>query len=125
MKLVRNMITAGLTLAVVASTGATVLAKDVAPSTPIAVTNGSCEAFATNTPDEGLYYPLTNDKYPGMVVADISLANGIVLRGLCLDPGWSYTRQSVTGGVQLRFSYNGLKAIDFKFVSGKTDIRAY
>lgn len=80
------------------------------------------------TADEGhIAYPLTHDKYPGVVSVDM-LYNGTgtpKVNNVCLDAGWTVSGGQVTGGVQLRFSYKGVKAIDFKFVLGKTDIRNY
>ncbi len=74
----------------------------------------------------GIYYTLNNDRYPGTVAADIQIsATRITLSSICLEPGWTVTQQSATNGIQLRFFYENIKAIDFKFVSGKTDIRNY
>lgn len=74
-----------------------------------------------------LSYPLTNDKYPGTVAPymDLRTLGVIKLVNVCLEPGWTVVDQSSSTGVQLRFFYNGIKAIDFKFVPGKTDIRNY
>ncbi len=95
-------------------------------SSPVPVSAGPCvnEFIADGNFTR---YPLSNDNFPGIVVVDmVPGANGAPsLQNVCLDAGWSVESKAVTGGVQLRFSYNGVKAIDFKYVLGKTDIRGY
>lgn len=72
-------------------------------------------------------YPLTHNEYPGNVWVDMTLSANSAPKAdlVCLDPGWTVESKSATGGVQMTFKYQGVKAIDFKFVLGKTDIRNY
>lgn len=44
------------------------------------------------------------------------------LVGVCLEPGWTVEAKDQS---QATMFYNGEKAIDFKYVLGKTDIRYY
>ena len=92
-------------------------------------TSGPCNLewgdIATN-PDGSMEfsYPLTNPLYTGGVAVDIVIKGAsISAKSICLDAGWtvnSFTTK--TGGFEVKFDYNGVRAIGMTFVGGKTKI---
>ncbi len=111
-------------------------------STTVSVptTSGPCElefVFLQNYSDANgsvfeHIYPLTNEKYPGGVNVDIvatysSVTNvqNIFAKSICLDAGWTVKYQTVTGGFQATFMYNGTKAIEMTYAAGKTKNQEY
>lgn len=122
----KNAFIAGLSSLVLATSmgGGMVLAKGGASSsTSVPTSAGPC-AYEWIIEDNFTRYPLMHGTYPGVVYVDISMATGVpVAQNVCLDAGWTVESKPVTDGIQLRFSYNGAKAIDFKYVLGKTDIK--
>ncbi len=69
-------------------------------------------------------YPLTNPLYQGGVAVTILMkGTSISAKSICLDAGWtinSYTAK--TGGFEVKFNYNGVRAIGMTYVGGKTKI---
>jgi hypothetical protein len=108
--------TTGVTFAKGGSTGG---------STAVPITTGVCSEV-TATADNSFVYPLTNDNFPGSVAVTIGLDRSApYAQSVCLENGWTVQTKSVTDGIQMQFNYNGDRAIDFKYVLGKTDIRNY
>lgn len=118
-----------LGVGVVTSTSNSAMAKGKSTnegSSSFLTVAGPCSREFSNDSSH-IVYPLSNDKYPGAVAVDMLYSAGSApsISSVCLEAGWTAEAMSATNGVQLRFSYNGVKAIDFKFVLGKTDIRNY
>jgi hypothetical protein len=113
-------------VAVAGSTSGAVFAKGGATaSANVPTTFGNCAAVVA--PSENAFvYPLTNDNFPGTVAVTIGLDRTTpYAQSVCLEDGWTVQSKSVTDGIQMQFNYNGQRAIDFKYVLGKTDIRNY
>ena len=108
--------------------GGLALAKGGQVSSPMVLptTAGPC-AFEWITDTGHVLYPMQHNTNPGVVSVEMTWesTNAPKVTNVCLDEGWTVESKAVTGGVQLRFNYLGVKAIDFKFVLGKTDIRYY
>lgn len=83
--------------------------------------SGPCE---TNWLSDGVQfnYPLPHGD--GNVSVNMKMVSGVpALVSVCAEQGWTAEGKSEAGGVQLKLSYAGQPAIDFKYILGKTDIR--
>lgn len=108
---------------VIFATTGSVLAKGSDQVGTIKVLAGPCsQEFAFSDTGYTSYYPLTHDL--GTVGVGMNMITGTPrLDNVCLPSGWTVSGGNVTGGIQLAFSKDGSKAIDFKYVLGKTDIK--
>jgi len=93
-------------------------------NTFVPLTQGNCAEVTTTDPN-AFVYPLTNSNFPGTVAVTINYAGTPFATSICLEAGWAVQYQTVTDGFQANFTYNGQRAIDMKYVLGKTDIRNY
>lgn len=103
--------------------GFTFTSKVNAKDSEINATFGSCPTeFFSDGID--IVYPLPFASENVAVI--MKMVGGIpALQSVCVEIGWTVQSKKVTGGVQLTMFKNGNKAIDFKYVLGKTDIRYY
>jgi hypothetical protein len=106
---------------VVSATG--IYAKGSDTISTVKTVAGPCsEEFAFSETGYTSYYPLAHDL--GTVGVYMNMLTGTPrVERVCLPAGWTVTGGNVTDGIQLAMSVGGNKAIDFKYVLGKTDIK--
>jgi hypothetical protein len=109
--------------AILVSASTSVLAKSLDQTGTIKTILGPCsDQLIINESGFTVYYPL--DHILGTVGVNMNMLTGTPrLDSVCMDAGWTVSGGNVTGGIQLAFSKDGNKAIDFKYVLGKTDIK--
>lgn len=104
----------------------------VGSGSALPITAGPCDpnVFSQNLPNRTVlaHTPLDDPRYPGVnsvdVIVDVSGAGlPMTISNVCLAPDWTVTSTAVKSGAQLRFYYQGVKAIDFTYIPGKTEIR--
>lgn len=118
-----NKIKISLAIISVAFFGGLVTSNVSAKDSLVGTTIGSCPTeFFSDGIDIVYPLPFANEN----VAVEMKMVGGIpTLQSVCVENGWTVQSKKVTGGVQLTMFKNGSKAIDFKYVLGKTDIRYY
>jgi hypothetical protein len=115
--------------AVAASTSGVSFAKggsSVSSNPATTTTYGNCASVVAPVENFSFVYQLANDNFPGVPAVTIGLdRTAPYAQSVCLEDGWTVDTKTVSDGFQMDFQYHGERAIDFKYVLGKTDIRNY
>jgi hypothetical protein len=76
---------------------------------------------------EGAWYALTDANFPGGVAVNIVIPSSNIpfAKAVCLSPGWAADYGTTSKGFTVGFTYNGERAIDFRFEAGRTEVRNY